>query len=399
MAAQMPLQNGAAASANGALPRRLSVSITSRSLWLGAGLAVGILLAVLIVSKALSTLVLLLLAIILAEAIRPLVARMEQRRIPGPVAVLLIYVVGLAVVGVLIWLLVSPLVQELTTLSSNLPDYLDKLRHWASDLQQQLKAQAGLSSTIDSISRGLTATLQQLLPALLAVPFGVLSGVLGLFISLVVVLTMTLFWLMSSQRLKPFVVGLLPPAEREHAANVISEVSRSFGGYVRGTLISMVLIGSLTGLGLFLLAVPYALLLGFLAALTELLPYIGPWISGAVAVTVALVAVDPFKAVQVVLLFLLIQELEGNVVQPVVMSRQVHVDPLLVIVSVLIGINLLGVVGAILAVPIAAGAQVLLVRVVAPAIRRKYEAAGVVQQTVDAEPASRHAPSHPAVSV
>src|SRR5262249_10800463 len=75
MDAQVPLHNGAAATANGA-PRRLSVTITSRSLWLGAGLAVGILLAVLIVSKALSTLVLLLLAIILAEAIRPLVARM-----------------------------------------------------------------------------------------------------------------------------------------------------------------------------------------------------------------------------------------------------------------------------------------------------------------------------------
>src|SRR5262249_31143347 len=184
----------------------------------------------------------------------------------------------------------------------------------ATDLQRQLKAQPGLSNAIDSVSRGLAAALQQLVPALLAVPFGVLSGILGMFISLVVVLTMTLFWLMSSQRLKPFIVGLFPPDERERAASVLGEVGRSFGGYVRGTLISMVLIGLLTGLGLFILAVPYALLLGFVAGLTELLPYIGPWISGTVAVVVALVAVDPFKAIQVVLLFVLIQELEGNVV-------------------------------------------------------------------------------------
>src|SRR5262249_53342933 len=146
---------------------------------------------------------------------------------------------------------------------------------------------------------------QQLVPALVAVPFGVLSSIFGVFISLVVVLTMTLFWLMSSQRLQPFVIGLFPPEGRARAADVIDEVGRSFGGYVRGTLIAMVLIGLLTGVGLFILVVPYALLLGFIAGLTEVLPYLGPWISGAVAVIVALVAVDPFKALQVILLFFL----------------------------------------------------------------------------------------------
>src|SRR5262249_60102202 len=174
-----------------------------------------------------------------------------------------------------------------------------------------------------------------------------LSGIFGLFISVVVVLTMTLFWRLSSQRLKPFVLGWFPPEERVRAASVIDEVGRSFGGYVRGTLIAMALIGLLTGLGLFILAVPFALLLGFLAGLTELLPYIGPWISGSVAVLVALVAVDPLKAVHVVLLFFLIFEVEGSVIRPLVMRRQVRVGPLLVIVSVLVGINLLGVVGAV----------------------------------------------------
>jgi predicted PurR-regulated permease PerM len=399
---QMPLQNSAETSADGPLPpRRLSITITSRSIWLGAAVVVGILLAALIVSKALSTLVLLFLAIILGEAVRPLVASMRRRRIPGPVAVVLIYVTAFVVLGVLLWLLLSPLVQEGNALASHLPDYLVKLRHWVSDLQRQLHAQAGLSSVIDSLSRGLTAALQQVVPALVAVPFGVLSGILSLFISLVVVLTMTLFWLMSSQRLQPFVVGLFPPNEREHVASVISEVGRSFGGYVRGTLITMLLIALLAWLGLLILGVPYELLLGVVAGLTELLPYIGPWISGSIAVLVALVAVDPLKAVQVIILFLLIYEIEANVIRPLVMSKQVHVDPLLVIVSVLIGINMLGVIGAILAVPLAAGAQVLVVRVGAPAIRRKYATADAVPLAVDAgpEPAAHDAPSYPAAGV
>src|SRR5262249_34661617 len=151
----------------------------------------------------------------------------------------------------------TPLVQETSTLSSNLPDYVDKLRHTVTELHLHLRSQAGLGDAIDSLTESLTAAMQRVVPALLTVPFGVLSGIMGLFVSLVVVLTMTLFWLMSSQRLKAFVVGLLPLEERARAASVIGEVGRSFGGYVRGTLIAMVLIGLLTALGLFILAVPF----------------------------------------------------------------------------------------------------------------------------------------------
>jgi predicted PurR-regulated permease PerM len=87
-------------------------------------------------------------------------------------------------------------------------------------------------------------------------------------------------------------------------------------------------------------------------------------------VLVALITVDPGKALQVVVLFILIQEIEGNVIEPLVMSRAVKINPLVVIVAVLIGLDLLGIVGAILAVPVAAAIQIVFVRVLAPAIRR-----------------------------
>ena len=151
---------------------------------------------------------------------------------------------------------------------------------------------------------------------------------------------------------------------------MLTGVSRAFSGYVYGTLVRMSVIGTLSGIGLAILQVPYALLLGALAALTELIPYIGPWISGSISVMLALVAVGPAKALEVAILFLLVFELEGNVVQPLVLSHTVHVDPLLVIVAVLVGISLLGIIGAVLAVPLAAGAQVVVVQVLAPAIRR-----------------------------
>jgi putative heme transporter len=371
--------NPAAVTAARARPRvggmSASISITQKTLWTALGLVVGLLLAILLITQALGPLLSLLLAIILAEAIRPLVYRLERYRVPPALAVLLIYLLAAAVAFVLMYFLLSPVIAQLSALVSHLPDYQKALQAEVGQLQQRLKAQGAVGQWIQTLAGALAAAMQSSVPSLLAIPFNILKGVLGIFIDLVIVLTMTLFWLLSSRTLKTFVVGLLPPSDQEHWSSVIGEVSLAFGGYVRGTLISMVIIGTITGVGLALLGVPYSLLLGVLAALTELLPYLGPWISGTVSVILALIAVGPLKAVEVVILFILIQELEGNVVEPMVMSRSVHIDPLLVIVAVLVGINLLGIIGAVLAVPVAAGIQVLVVRVLAPFIRERVSGA------------------------
>lgn len=380
MDTQTQLQKGSSADAIADIGRRrISVNITARSIWLTALVVIAILVTGFILAKAEGTFVLLVIAIILGEAIRPIMLRLQRYHIPGPIGVLLVFVVTLAILGVLLWALVNPLVGETTNLIRNLPRYAAQLQAWAQQVERTLEADNTIKQAIDNIANAIATVAKQSVPSLLAVPLGFLSGIFSILIDLVIVLTMTIFWLMSSPRLKAFVVGLFPTASQEHAGHVISEVGKGFGGYVRGTLVSMVLIGLLSGIGLALLGVPYALLLGVLAGLTELLPYLGPWISGTVAVLIALITVDPLKAIEVAILFVVIQEVEGNAVQPLVMSRTVHVDPLLVIVSVLIGIDLFGVIGAILAVPLAAGVQVLVVLVLAPAIRRASTQAATPQ--------------------
>ena len=363
-------QSGTMPSSSSSTLRIRSISITQRTIWLAAVLAVVILVGIVIVDKALGPLILLLLAMIIGEAVRPVVVRLERYHIPRAVGTLLIFLVIIVILGGLVWLLINPLVSEIGSLAHNLPHYQAQLQKDLDNLGKSLKAQGNLGTAVKSIAASLAAALKQSAPALIAIPFGFLSGIFGIFIDLVVILTMTIFWLLSAGKLRRFIVGLFPPASQGHASSIMLEIGTTFGGYVRGTLASMVIIGTLTGAGLALLGVPYALLLGLVAAITELLPYIGPWISGGISVVFALIAVGPLKSVEVIILFILIQELEGNVVQPLVMSRTVHIDPLLVIVSVLVGINLLGIIGAILAVPIAAGIQVIVVRVLAPAIRR-----------------------------
>lgn len=376
MGPAMPQPDQAAAATEGrtaqgpAARRQMTITITARSMWIAALIGVAILVVLFLIARAQGPLILLVLAIILGEAIRPLVSRLRRYRIPAALAVLLIYLVALAIVGGLAWLLLTPLLSQVSALVDHLPRYLIQLRDTLDRLERSLKATGAVSSVLDGLSASLAALLRNSIPTLLSVPFTVLTGLFSLFINLVIVLAMMLFWLTSSVRLKAFVVGLFPAQSQEHAALVISEVSKSFGGYVRGTLINMVIIGLLVGLGLTVLSVPYALLLGVLAGFTELLPYIGPWISGPIAVLVALITVDPAKALEVIALFFVVFVAEGEIVQPLVMSRTVRVDPLLVLVSVLIGIELLGIIGAILAVPIAAGIQVLVLRVLAPMLRR-----------------------------
>jgi predicted PurR-regulated permease PerM len=331
---------------------------------------VALLAFILVVRQALGPLILLLLAVIIGEAMRPVVVRLKRYRIPGSLAILLIYGVALVVAGLLLWLLLSPLVNEIGSLTLHLPQYYQEVRSLFIQLREQIQAQGAAGQLIQNLASSLIAAAQQSAPAVLATLISSLQGIFVIFIQVIAVLTMSVFWLLSSPKLKQFVVELFPASSQDQASGVITGISRAFSGYVYGTLVRMIVIGTLSGIGLAILQVPYALLLGVLAGVTELIPYLGPWISGSISVVLALIAVGPGKALEVAILFILVFELEGNVVQPLVLSRTVHVDPLLVIMAVLLGISLLGIIGAVLAVPLAAGAQVVVVQVVAPAIRR-----------------------------
>jgi putative heme transporter len=354
---------------------RIAVTISQRSLWMATVLVVAILALILVVSQALGPLILLLLAIIIGEAIRPPVVWLKRYHIPGALGILLIYGIALVAAGLLIWLLLGPLVGQIGSLSVQLPRYFGEVQSLFAQLRERIQAQGAVRQLIANLAAALIAAAHQWAPAVLATLLSSLQGVFVIFIQVIAVLTMSVFWLLTSPRLKQFVVGLFPASSQDQASGVFTSIGKTFSGYVYGTLVRMVVIGTLSGIGLAILQVPYALLLGILAGVTELIPYLGPWISGSISVVLALVAVGPGKALEVAILFILVFELEGNVVQPLVLSRTVHVDPLLVIVAVLLGISLLGIIGAVLAVPLAAGAQVVMVQVVAPAIRRASSSA------------------------
>lgn len=336
--------------------------IQPRTLWLAAAVAVGLALAWIVVSNALNVLILLFMAVVVAEGLRPLVDWLARRRLPRPVAVLLLYLVGFLVLGLLGWLLVRPLRAELAAFVDHLPRYVAQAQRLVDDVQQAI----GVDLHVGQLLGALPAQSQQLVAVLLRGPVvlvGAVSGALA-------ILLVAFFWLTGTSGLQGFLVGLLPAAAQAPATATFDEVGDRLGGYLRGLVFNMVVIGVLSGVGLALLGVPYPLVLGVLAGLTEAIPIVGPLAGGSVAVVVALVTQDPLKAGEVALLYLAIQQIEGNTLVPLVMQRAVGLNPLAVVVALLLGGALLGVLGAVLAVPLAAVLQVLVLRVLAPLARR-----------------------------
>ena len=349
-----------------ATPRRyLTIAIEPRTLWLATAIILGVLVFAFVFTHALGVFIVVFIAIIFAEGIRPLVARLQAWRVPRPLAVLLIYLVIVAVVGILAYILVQPLVNQLAAFVNALPDYASEAQRVLTHIQQLASGNPQILQAISLLEGQLGSIVSNALPLVLHLPFAIGD----LIFNALLILLIAFLWLTSIGRLRPFALGLLPASARPVAQVMIDESSRRLGGYLRGVLVNMAAIGTLSGLGLALLGVPYAVLLGVLAGLTELIPFLGPWISGAAAVAVAGLAVDPLKAGEVVLLFMVLQQVEGNTLVPIVMNRTVELNPLLIVVAVLIGGALFGLAGSVLAVPLAALIEVAVIRVVAPAVR------------------------------
>ncbi len=347
------------------VPRQ--ITITGGTLWSAAGIAATAILIALVVVKTLDFLLLMFFAITLAEAMRPAVDALERRRVPRAAGVLLIYLVSAAVLALLMWLLVAQVVDQVGTLQRNLPRQLVALQQLGAQLLQNLGVRSDPTQIVATIEHSVAQDAGALAPALISIPAAALSIPFAVFL----VLSLALFWLTGADRLRPAVLGLLPIREQAHASSALEELGQSLGGYTRGAVINMLLIGGLTWLGLLILGVPYALLLGLATGLLQVIPLIGPWISGAMVALVALSSGGAPRMVAALILFVGLQQLEGAVIVPLVMSRSARLHPIVTLIATVIGGTLLGFFGAVMAVPLAIVVQVVVVRILLPSIQAR----------------------------
>jgi predicted PurR-regulated permease PerM len=312
-----------------------------------------------------------ILAVILAAGMTPLVNRLAPRpdtlgvRVwrrrwspPRALIVLFVYAALVAVITSVGMLVIPPVVDEIEDLVRRLPTYGSDFQEWLTglperypflppDLRETLEQQ--LRASTDQIA----AVLQQAL-VVARVIFGVLGGALnGIFI-----LFLALYITVDNERIQRYMVGFLPEDRREQALAVSARIGDRLGGWIRGQILLSTIIGTITLIGLSLIGVRYAMLLSILAGLGEAVPMVGPIFSAIPAVIIATFQ-SPVQGLLTLILYIVIQQVENSLVVPKVMERAVSLHPLAVMVALLVGGELLGVAGAILAVPVAAALSVI----------------------------------------
>lgn len=290
----------------------------------------------------------------LALALGPPVGFLSGRlRFPRPLAILTVYFMAFLVVVGIGLLVVPPIVDGVSDLSRDLPGEIDKLREAA--WVQELDDRYDVVGRLQDEARNLPGRLGDAVGTLQAITVGAFSAAL----KLVTVLVITFLLLLEGPRLIAWGIAQLGPARRNRYRAIADDIYGVINGYVVGNLAISAIAGTLTYIVLTLLDVPFAAPLAIMMAFLDLIPLVGATIAGILIALATLLGSFPGDLIVWGIFFLIYQQLENHLVQPIVYSRTVDVHPLIVILGVLIGGSLLGVLGALLAIPIAAAAQVV----------------------------------------
>ena len=325
----------------------------------GVGLALGVAIVAGVLLFAIAAghvLVLMFVAVILASGLQPIIAWLRGHfSIGRGAAILVVYGLFLLSVFALVVVILPSAIGQIGQTLESLPPFFERAREWATGIQPAELGQA-VVGVIDAAAR--TISGGELVPeGEEVVAVGV--TVMGAVMSVLTLLTVVYFWLTEHARIQRYVLAFVPRHRRTRARDIWNQAETRLGMWVRGQLILMASIGIGTGIAYTLLGVPSAILLGLLTALAEAIPIVGPLL-GAIPAVIVAATVSPELALAVVGIYVVLQFIEGNVLVPLVMRGTVGISPFLVIFSVLAGAAAGGFVGALLAVPIAATAEILL---------------------------------------
>jgi predicted PurR-regulated permease PerM len=298
---------------------------------------------------------LVVISVFLAVALGPAVDFFQKRtRIPRWLSILLVYILLLATIVLIGLVIVPPIVTGVQQLGHEIPNKVEELKNsgWILDLNNRY-------DVVDKLSSSVTA-----LPGQLDTAAGTLQsitvGALSAFVQLVTVLTLVFLWLLDGPRIVRWIALQFPPEPRERVERWAEELYRVVSGYVIGNFLISVAAGTVTYLTLIILGVPFAAPLAIFMAFMDLIPLVGASIGGGI-IALACAALGDFPRDPVIWLIVLTayQQIENNLLQPIVYKRTVSVPPLVTIIAVLVGAVLLGVLGVLLAIPVAAMIQVL----------------------------------------
>lgn len=340
-------------------------SLSSRNPFLlGLELALGALVGYVLFQSVVAVrdvLALVLFAAFLAIGLNPVVDWLERHRLKRGLAVLVVAVVALLLFAGFLTVIVPPLVSQTTTFLHNAPADVSRLRSGHGLLSRMVDRY----QLIDRLQQTLSSQTNRIGSVLTSGIYGVGTAVLSAALSTVTVLVLTVFFLANMPRLQRGAYRLVPATSRARVTVLGDEILRKVGSYVLGKIVVAVIAGLLEFALLEILRVPYAGPLAVLTGVLDLIPLVGAYVAAFIVALVAL-SVSPLIVIVTLVYHLAYRLLEDYVITPRVMNRAVKVSSLATVLSVIIGGVLLGLIGALVAIPVTAAVQLIVREIALP---------------------------------
>lgn len=307
-----------------------------------------------------------LIAMIISYVLNPIVTMLHERKVPRTIAVLLIYAVFCAAITVILINLIPMFINQVQELNQHVPELSIRAQNLVTDINNTSflpdSIRSGMNKALVSMEKKMSETLFNFLNNIGSMLNAVFIGFIIPFLAFYILKDFDVF--------ERTVITYVPKSHRKNTVRLLKDIDSALGSYIRGQFLVCVIVGILAYTGYLLIGMPYALLLASIVAITNVIPYLGPFFGAAPALLMASTV-----SIKMVLFVAIVntacQILEGNVISPQVVGRTLHMHPLSIIFALLVGGQIAGIVGMILAVPIFAVCKVIVQHMFAYYVRRK----------------------------
>jgi predicted PurR-regulated permease PerM len=302
----------------------------------------------------------LLLAVVVVYLLNPVVTALERRGVPRLAGAGIVYVLFVLLVALAIELLVPLVTRQITQVVDHFPAYVADAQTQVRRVAARFGAEPNFRLDADQVRNWLAAgDNRQAVTRWLTGLRSFTTSLLSTLVILVIGPIMAFYLLVDLPRLQRGAMALVPPARRDEIRGLMDRISQAVGGFFRGQLLVALFVGVASSIGLWAVGLPFWLLVGMVAGVFNLVPLIGPFIGGGLAVVIALVAGEPLTALWAALVLLAVQQLDNHLISPNVMSRTVQLHPVVVMLALLVGASFAGLFGMLVIVPLVAVAKIV----------------------------------------
>ncbi|HEU4396702.1 MAG TPA: AI-2E family transporter [Actinomycetota bacterium] len=302
----------------------------------------------------------LLLAVVVVYLLNPVVSALERRGVPRAAGAGVVYVLFICLVALAIALLVPVVTRQVGQVVDHFPGYVADAQAQVRRIAARFGQEPDFRLDAEQVREWLAAgDNRQAVTRYITGLRSFTTSLLGGLVIVVIGPIMAFYLLVDLPRLQRGGMALVPPGRRDEIRVLMDRISQAVGGFFRGQLLVALFVGVASSLGLWAVGLPFWLLVGMVAGVFNLVPLIGPFIAGGLAVIIALVGGEPLTALWAALVLLAVQQLDNHLISPNVMSRTVQLHPVVVMLALLVGASFAGLFGMLVIVPLVAVAKIV----------------------------------------